>query len=62
MRQNMIPTFHGACTSPEPKMNLPSGRTISGEANWPRYKAAESIGITVVADSLPPLIEAMVLI
>ncbi len=37
-----------------------SGLTISGETNWPRYREAEISGITVVAASLPPFMDAIV--
>ena len=37
-----------------------NGITMTGEMNWPRYRAAESRGITVVAEFLPPLMLAMV--
>jgi hypothetical protein len=43
-----------------PNNPLDIGITMSGDTNWPKYSAAESSGITVVAESRPPLMLAMV--
>lgn len=43
------------------KNHLEKSFTTKGETNCPRYKLAETRGITVVTASLPPFIEAIVL-
>ena len=53
--------MYGAERSLSPKKHLLNGETTKGERNCPKYKLADNKGITVVADSFPPFIEAMVL-
>lgn len=44
-----------------PNIPFDIGITISGDANCPKYSAAYSNGMTVVAESQPPLMLAAVL-
>lgn len=53
--------LYGPAISSVPQKVSARGSMMMGEMNCPRYKAAESKGITVVAEFLPPLMDAIVI-
>ena len=54
------PTLYGPRMSSTPNRALDNGITMRGDTNCPKYRAADSSGMTVVAESRPPLMLAMV--